>query len=1799
MAHLLHGQWVNSSDQISLTATGAEATNAQFQVVFLGNANSANAVSVTLPEGSTLTCGVLGLSYWDTATDNSIFFAEIKDSYGQLLPSGNEALFQDSFTGTLADLLYVNSVSGLDQIIVFRQELPSPTLWGMSPETTMLQVVTEFSTNGPSPRVIPTQTLGGRDDHLDWGVMQMPQGYAFAVGSETNKVPVTKYWLTTPDSRTCLIEQVPFEAVLPSIQTLPPPPSGASLQPAPGSAPHLATHRLVLPPAKVARTHTPSLKLAKNMPERKGYAMDFILTLTSSQTNFVFQSDTTYFITNNASVLLCGSNVFEGGTVIKYGTNASIQIYPSATTPSVSFYGSPYRPILFTSMDDSSAGDQIRTNAPSGYYASPALHLSGLSQIPNLAHVRFAFANQGIYLGGVSANISDAQFVNCQQGVSAGGSVIHFRNVLFANTLTNLANLGDVNATAENCTFNGSGYLVTSPAGNTGSSFSMTNSIVANISHILFIGALDATNGDYNGFFSSPSSFGTHIAPTPSGSPFQTVGAGNFYLAVTNYRGAGTATVDTNLLAELSRKTTWPPIVFFKTNFNASLSLWPQAPRDTNAAPDLGWHYDPTDFAFGVSRVTNAITVSINQGTVIAGFATNLLNDGFGLNFERGAQITALGTPLAETRFVVFNTVMEQPQSAWAEPGLDGIITDAASGTTAGGFSFRFADFSALAQHSYHMYISTAPANLQDCQFHGGWLVDDSTLLNATNCLFERVSSYLTAASGVPIFRNNTFFGGEFDFNPPVTNAIVKDNIFDHTVFGFDLTGYGYNGGFNAFVTGTNYLYPTNVTDIILTNSPAYIAGPLGNYYLPSNSKLINADTNTTADQVGLYHYTVVSNILAGAEIKETNSLLDLGYHSVAVDTNGLPIDTAGAGVPDYLADANGNGIVDPGERDWRDYYNHILPNLTIVSGNNQSAMPGTFLALPLAVLVTSTNGTALTNAPITFAVTQGGAQLAATTTSTLSGSISERTDVNAQASAMVFMPWAFDTNVQITATATTGTNSVQVTFTAYTLQGAILWLRADTTNVVHDSGNNVSKWFDQTTSHNDATSTSPKPILVTNAINGLPVVRFAAAGGYFSFGNFLATVTGAEAFVTLKIATNAPPLGLWRFSSSSDLVRYPDTVGSIAEDFGSSSLFNIGTPWQRLDQYHFYNVMGQTGSWTARINGEVQFSTTNNNYGFSANPFLGYGGFQLFAGDIGEMIVFKRSLNPTERDLVNGYLNGRYAFTGTPSAPSALNAVSVSASQISLTWGFGLGNYSTAFQVQRKTGAGGTYCTIATVRDATSFLDTNLTANITYYYRVSATWLGNQSGYSAQTSATTAAIGTDIPLTNLALWLKADTGVVPETTNTPTVSTWFDQSGSHNDASQITPSAQPSWVTNALNGLPVVRFSGNGQYLTLPNILTNTTGAEAMVVLKVGPGATTNSRALWHFGGSVGSARYPEMNGIIYDDFASTTLYTVGPPVQRLDVYHLYSVGGQAGSWAARLNGAVQTGTSNNAYGSISSSLGYGSGFVFDGDIAEVMIFNRTLTTDERDTTGSYLVAKYNLSQFATNSSPPGAPSALLATGIAPVQLNLSWNRASTNETSFRIERKLGSSGPYQEIGSVATALTNFIDLTAMPTNLYYYRAKACNFFGQSAYATAISPPTIGFTNPADLIMVTVSFTNSLSATATDANGTVSKVDFFVFTGVYGTKTSSPYTTNWIPQQIGAYQLSARATDSLNNSQFSLPVRISVFPDTDGDGLGDFLEIIMGTDPTNSGDPPAPPPNNGIAPNINLIEPIGATQLP
>ena len=111
--------------------------------------------------------------------------------------------------------------------------------------------------------------------------------------------------------------------------------------------------------------------------------------------------------------------------------------------------------------------------------------------------------------------------------------------------------------------------------------------------------------------------------------------------------------------------------------------------------------------------------------------------------------------------------------------------------------------------------------------------------------------------------------------------------------------------------------------------------------------------------------------------------------------------------------------------------------------------------------------------------------------------------------------------------------------------------------------------------------------------------------------------------------------------------------------------------------------------------------------------------------------------LDPASTGAVT--LDGINAGTGTctpPAAPTGLTATAVSQTQINLSWSAVAG--ATSYTILRSTTSGGPYTSVGT-SSTTSFSNTGLTCNTTYYYVVRAN-TACSSGNSAQAQATTSA---------------------------------------------------------------------------------------------------------------------------------------------------------------------------------------------------------------------------------------------------------------------------------------------------------------------------------------------------------------------------------------------------------------------------------------------------------------------------
>lgn len=127
-----------------------------------------------------------------------------------------------------------------------------------------------------------------------------------------------------------------------------------------------------------------------------------------------------------------------------------------------------------------------------------------------------------------------------------------------------------------------------------------------------------------------------------------------------------------------------------------------------------------------------------------------------------------------------------------------------------------------------------------------------------------------------------------------------------------------------------------------------------------------------------------------------------------------------------------------------------------------------------------------------------------------------------------------------------------------------------------------------------------------------------------------------------------------------------------------------------------------------------------------------------------------------------------------------------------------------------------------------------------------------------------------------------------------------------------------------------------------------------------------------------------------------------------------------------------------------------------------------------------------------------PAAPSALTAAAVSSTQIDLSWADNSSNETGFKVERAPAAGGPWAQIGTTAGAAFASTGLTGSTT--YFYRARAYNGSGDSAYSNTASATTqAGATLPAPPASLSASGVSSSEIRLTWADASSNESGFKV----------------------------------------------------------------------------------------------------
>ena len=272
-------------------------------------------------------------------------------------------------------------------------------------------------------------------------------------------------------------------------------------------------------------------------------------------------------------------------------------------------------------------------------------------------------------------------------------------------------------------------------------------------------------------------------------------------------------------------------------------------------------------------------------------------------------------------------------------------------------------------------------------------------------------------------------------------------------------------------------------------------------------------------------------------------------------------------------------------------------------------------------------------------------------------------------------------------------------------------------------------------------------------------------------------------------------------------------------------------------------------------------------------------------------------------------------------------------------------------------------------------------------------------SGHVAHASITAP---TDI--SGLKLWLDAndldgDGSAANNPSNGAAVATWVDKSGAGNNATQSTSAKRPTFVTSGLNSKPTVNFSGsdNSQQMVIGDTSTttwsflynDTTGSSVFIVVKslaASAGDATDYILYsdnWQFYNYANGNQFA-MDGAAANSYPSDYYSSNASQLANQFGFNTHSII-NGSSTSTGFEHFVEGGTLVKVVnhvgfpfsGTVTETMrlgGSGGGtYSLDGDVAEVIMYNKALTDTQRKDVECYLETKWGLSTNAcANATPP-----------------------------------------------------------------------------------------------------------------------------------------------------------------------------------------------------------------------------------
>src|ERR1019366_5126152 len=507
-------------------------------------------------------------------------------------------------------------------------------------------------------------------------------------------------------------------------------------------------------------------------------------------------------------------------------------------------------------------------------------------------------------------------------------------------------------------------------------------------------------------------------------------------------------------------------------------------------------------------------------------------------------------------------------------------------------------------------------------------------------------------------------------------------------------------------------------------------------------------------------------------------------------------------------------------------------PAITITSPANGASMPA-----PSTVTLTVTASSA--NGVITqVTLSANGTVFATLTNAPYQVPLDLLTPGTVTFTATALDNWGAQSTATQVVVTLTGSGSAPLLTNGLRLQLAADW------GVTTNGSGAVTSWIDQSLNLNDAATTSTGlPTLITNALNGRPVIHFTnsivAAGSPQQYmevptANLGFLVGNSSAFIMAKLYASTSFRTVLSKTANNNKAApfdwYVASTGVVTVNRGNGSSVGGANVTAAIPNAAFT-------AFGCAVNGAAitHYLGYNINGGLTlpGTVTVGDAGYPMRIGrrqdngvfgnhDIAEILIYDHAVSDAERLQIVNYLNNKWGISVVQPAN-----VPPTAKILTPTNGMSFSAPSTISIVAQLTDPDSPISQVdflvngllAASRTAVPYqipLQVLTPGTLTIQVRATDFW-GAVSNSAPVVVTVTGSGPASPPTTGCALWLKADAGV---TTNLDgTVATWADQSSNSNNAAQDMATGYPSpLLLSDAGGRPVLNFDGTIRYLVIPD---------------------------------------------------------------------------------------------------------------------------------------------------------------------------------------------------------------------------------------------------------------------------------------------------------------------------------------------------------------------------------------------